>query len=178
VTLKTLRKRSSMKKALQIINEMERHGVIRKYAIGGAMAATFYVEPFTTFDLDVFVVLPHADDAILLTLTPVYDYLAAQGYLPEKECVIIEGVPVQFLPTYNPLLEEALAQAREIFYDDVSTRVLTLEHLAAIAVQTGRGKDRARLPLFMESEALDHRRLDGILARYGLTERWMQWTSP
>jgi hypothetical protein len=166
-----------MKKALQVINEMERHGIIGKYAIGGAMGATFYVEPFTTFDLDVFVVLPHADDAILLTLTPVYEYLAAQGYLPEKECVMIEGVPVQFLPAYNPLLEEALAQARDILYDDVSTRVLTLEHLTAIAVQTGRGKDRARLPMFMESEALDHRRLDEILARYGLTERWSQWTS-
>jgi len=30
--------------------------------------------------------------------------------------------------------------------------------------------------MFMESEALDHRRLDEILARYGLTERWLQWT--
>jgi hypothetical protein len=90
---------------------------------------------------------------------------------------MIEGVPVQFLPAYNPLLEEALAQARDILYDDVSTRVLTLEHLTAIAVQTGRSKDRARLPMFMESEALDHRRLDEILARYGLTERWLQWTN-
>ena len=142
------------------------------------MGATFYVEPFTTFDLDVFVVLPKAENAILLTLTPVYECLAARGYLPEKECVMIEGVPVQFLPAYNPLLEEALAQARDILYEDVSTRVFTIEHLTAIAVQTGRGKDRARLPMFRESEVLDYQRLDEILARYGLTERWLRWTSP
>jgi hypothetical protein len=31
--------------ALAVINQMERDGVIGKYAIGGAIAATRYVEP-------------------------------------------------------------------------------------------------------------------------------------
>lgn len=141
------------------------------------MGATFYVEPFTTFDLDVFVVLSNADAAPLLTLTSVYQFLAARGYLPEKECVMVEGVPVQFLPAYNPLLEEALEQASEVMYEDVPTRVLSIEHLAAIAVQTGRSKDRARIPMFLDSGALNRQRLDDILARYGLTERWLSWTS-
>ncbi len=166
-----------MKKTLQVLNLLEQQGVISKYAIGGAMGATFYVEPFTTFDLDVFVVLPSADNAPLLTLTPVYQFLAARGYLPEKECVVIEGVPVQFLPAYNPLLEEALEQATDVMYDDVPTRVLTADHLAAIAVQTGRSKDRARISMFLDSGALNRQRLEDILARHGLTERWLQWTS-
>jgi hypothetical protein len=42
-----------------------------------------------------------------------YEALRARGYAEEGECVMIEGVPVQFLPAYNALLEEALAQARE-----------------------------------------------------------------
>jgi hypothetical protein len=166
-----------VKKTLQVLNLLEQQGVIRKYAIGGAMGATFYVEPFTTFDLDVFVVLSNADAAPLLTLTSVYQFLAARGYLPEKECVMVEGVPVQFLPAYNPLLEEALEQASEVMYEDVPTRVLSIEHLAAIAVQTGRSKDRARIPMFLDSGALNRQRLDDILARYGLTERWLSWTS-
>jgi len=166
-----------MKKTLEILNLLEQQGIIRKYAIGGAMGATFYVEPFTTFDLDVFVVLPKADNALLLTLTPVYQFLASRGYLPEKECVLIEGVPVQFLPAYNPLLDEALEQAVDVMYDDVPTRVLTADHLAAIAVQTGRSKDRARIPMFLDSGALNRQRLDDILARHGLTERWLQWTN-
>ena len=43
-----------MDKALAVINELERDGVIRKYAIGGAIGAMFYVEAVATFDLDVF----------------------------------------------------------------------------------------------------------------------------
>ena len=55
-----------MKKALEVLNDLERDGVIGRYAIGGAMGATFYVEPFTTFDLDVFVVLPEAGGSLFL----------------------------------------------------------------------------------------------------------------
>ncbi len=160
-----------------MLNLLEQQGVIKRYAIGGAMGATFYVEPFTTFDLDVFVVLPNADNAPLVSLTPIYQFLAARGHLPEKECVMIEGVPVQFLPAYNSLLEEALEQATDVMYDDVPTRVLTADHLAAIAVQTGRSKDRARIPMFLDSGALNNQQLVAILARHGLTERWAQWTS-
>ena len=39
-----------MEKTLAIINQMERDGVIDRYAIGGAIAATLYVEPIQTYD--------------------------------------------------------------------------------------------------------------------------------
>ena len=52
-----------------MLNELERDGVFTRYAIGGAMGATFYVEPLLTFDLDVFVVLPQTESG-LLTLAP------------------------------------------------------------------------------------------------------------
>jgi hypothetical protein len=48
--------------------------------------------------------------------------------------VIIEGVPVQFLPAYNALLEEALREACEMLYQATSTRVLRVEHLLAICL--------------------------------------------
>ncbi len=44
-----------MKLALQVINDLERAGLLRRHAIGGAMGATFYLEPVSTFDLDIFV---------------------------------------------------------------------------------------------------------------------------
>src|SRR6266404_7954671 len=107
-----------------MLNELEKQGVISRYAIGGAMAATFYTEPFLTFDLDVFVVLPQTPGG-LLTLAPLYDALRARGYSEqENECIMIEGVPVQFLPAYNALVEEALNEAQEIMYGDMRTRVL------------------------------------------------------
>ncbi len=44
-----------MKLALQAINDLEREGLMHRHAIGGAMGATFYLEPVSTFDLDIFV---------------------------------------------------------------------------------------------------------------------------
>ena len=120
-----------MKRTLEILNELEREGAFSRYAIGGAMAATFYTEPVLTFDLDVFVVLSRGTGQ-LISLAPVYEALRARGYGEEKETVMIEGVPVQFLPAYNALVEEALDQAREIDYEGVPARVLRAEHLIAI----------------------------------------------
>jgi len=160
-----------MEKTLAVINELEKAGLLSRYAIGGAMGATFYVEPLVTFDLDVFVVLPTGPGG-LLTLTPIYETLRARGYHEEGECVLVEGIPVQFLPAYNPLLEEALAEARETMYADVPTRVLRVEHLLAIALQTGRLKDHERIQLFLKEAELDHTYLAGVIKRHGLEGRW------
>ena len=113
-----------MKRTLEILNELERTGVLSRYAIGGAMGATFYVEPLLTFDLDVFVVLPHTAGG-LVTLAPLYEALRRRGYAEDGDCVNIEGVPVQFLPAYNALLEEALREARETVNSPPTTTTAT-----------------------------------------------------
>jgi hypothetical protein len=164
-----------MKRTLQVLNELERSGVLERYAIGGAMGATFHVEPLLTFDLDVFVTLPQKATG-LLSLTPLYEALRARGYSEEGECVLIEGVPVQFLPAYNPLLEEAMREACETSYEDTSTRVVRAEHLVAICLQTGRDKDRERVRIFREQATLDMNYLADVLQRHGLEGKWKQWT--
>ena len=50
--------------------------------------------------------------------------------------------------------------------------VSSAEHLAAIALQTGRAKDKARLGQFVESGALDPALFDEILERHRLGEKW------
>jgi hypothetical protein len=164
-----------MKRTLQVLNELERDGVVERYAIGGAMGATFYVEPLLTFDLDVFVILPK-DAGNLLSLAPLYEALRSRGYTEEGECVLIEGVPVQFLPAYNALLEEALREARETPYEEVSARVVRAEHLIAICLQTGRDKDRERVRILREQAELDMSYLAGVLQRHGLEGKWKPWT--
>jgi hypothetical protein len=149
--------------------------VIDRYAIAGAMGATFYVEPLLTFDLDVFVVLPQSTSG-LLSLVPLYEALRARGYVEEGECVSIEGVPVKFLPAHNALLEEALREARETSYEEATTRVVRAEHLIAICLQTGRDKDRERVRIFHEQAELDTNYLVGVLQRHGLEGNWKQWT--
>ena len=60
-------------------------------------------------------------------------------------------------------------------FEGVPARVMTGEHLAAIAVQTGRGKDFARLLAFVESGQLESGRLEEILKRHGLVDAWAKF---
>lgn len=164
-----------MKATLEVINRMQSDGVIGKYAIGGAVGATFYLEPSATLDIDVFVSFQNAPGSSLITIAPIYDYLTARGHKTDGEYIVIGGWPVQFLPPGDALTEEALAQAVETEVEGVRTWVMTAEHLAAIALMTRRPKDFTRLLQFIESGVLDTNRLDQVLSRHGLLEKWEQF---
>lgn len=160
-----------MEKTLQVINRMVADGVIKQYAIGGAIAAIFYIEPINTNDLDIFFsTTSSASD--LAILEPLYDYLSTLGYKPYAETIDIEGWPVQFLPVFNPLIEDALDNAREANYLGITARVMTAEHLVAIMLQTGRLKDHARVQEFLEQGAVDRESLEQLLARHDLLPKW------
>ncbi|HVR37659.1 MAG TPA: hypothetical protein VMU84_01075 [Thermoanaerobaculia bacterium] len=154
------------------INRMEADGIIGPYAIGGAVGATFYLEPVDTVDVDIFVTLESAPGSLLVSLQPVFDYLLARGGVMKDEYVVVAGWPVQLLPASTPLLEEALREAVEKDVDGTLARVFTAEHLAAIALQTGRAKDKARLLQFVESGVLDVPRFQAILHRHHLVAAW------
>ncbi|MDX6613413.1 MAG: hypothetical protein QOD75_2599 [Blastocatellia bacterium] len=149
--------------------------VIQNYAIGGAMAALFYVEPDTTLDLDIFCVPGVEAGSGLDLLVPLYDYLRKRGYVPEAEIINIEGLPVQFLPVFNPLNEEAVERCNVIRYGETPARVMTPEHLVAIMLQTGRPKDYARLIRFLASDLLNTERLNDIFSRHNLTGAWEEF---
>ena len=89
--------------------------------------------------------------------------------------VFIGEVPVQFVPPFNALIEEALSEAVGTRYEHTPTRVLRAERLIAIAVQTGREKDRERVRLLMEHAAVDGTDLATFLARRNLETRWKRW---
>jgi hypothetical protein len=162
----------SIRDVIIAINQMEADRVIDRYAIGGAVAATFYLEPVATLDVDVFVAFRSEPDQLLAAPKPIFDYLVARGWSMKGEYVMIAGWPVQFLPPTGPLVEEALVEAVEADVEGVPARVFTPEHLAAIALQTGRAKDKARLLQFIEEGALDAARFQAILRRHSLVEAW------
>jgi hypothetical protein len=157
---------------LAMLNRMQADGVITDYAIGGAVGATFYLEPVSTVDVDVFVGLRPPPGRVLLDPSPIFEYLRSRGCACEGEYVIIAEWPVQFLVPRGPLVEEALEQAVVRDVEGVSARVFTAEHLAAIALETGRGKDRSRLLQFLESGVLDMPRFQAMVARFGLADAW------
>jgi len=165
----------NIKETIQMINRMQAAGIIDHYAIGGAVGATFYLEPVATLDVDIFVTFRPEPGSLLLSPAPIFDFPKTRGGVLEGEYIVIGGWPVQFLPPTGPLVEEALAQAVEKDVDGTPARVFTAEHLAAIALQTARAKDKARLLQFIESGVLDAAHFQAILARHGLVDSWKKF---
>jgi hypothetical protein len=165
----------SLKEVIQTINRMEADGVIERYAIGGAVGATFYLEPAATFDVDVFVEFHAEPGSLIVNPQPIFSYLGDRGCSIEGEYVVIAGWPVQFLPAGDALAKEALAQAAQRDVEGTSTHVFTAEHIAAIALQTGRAKDKARILQFIEAGALDRQKFHEIITRHKLTGQWQRF---
>lgn len=165
----------SIREVIATVNQIEADGIIHRYAIGGAVAATFYLEPVATLDVDIFVAFRPEQGQLVANPKAIFDYLAKRGCSMKGEYVMIAGWPVQFLPPTGPLVEEALAEATEADVDGVPARVFSAEHLAAIALQTGRAKDKARLLQFLEEGALDATRFQEIVRRHNLVDAWTKF---
>lgn len=164
-----------IQEVIRAINQMLADGVIDRYAIGGAVGATFYLEPVATIDVDVFVTFKSAPGSLLVSPQPIFDYLKAHGGAVQGEYIVLAEWPVQFLPTTSPLVEEALAQALTLDAGGVPAQVFSAEHLAAIALETGRSKDKARLLQFLESGVLNTQKFGELVTRYGLSDAWQRF---
>ncbi len=116
---------------ITLVNQMVADGVIDRYAIGGAVGATFYLEPVATLDVVIFVTFRPEPGRLLVSPQPILDYLTAT--------------------------------------------VFTAEHLAVIALQTGRAKDKARLLQFIEAGVLLVDLFQSILLRHSLAEAWQEF---
>ena len=158
------------KKVLEVLNGMQAEGVIQDYALGGAVAAAVYLEPFYTKDLDVFVALEKK--GTLIDLSAIYGYLTARGYETKGQWIVVGGWDVEFLPPYSPLTEEALREASVIQWENTRVRVMRPEYLVAICLETGRVKDDERITKFVEQQAFDAGALRRILVEHTLLEKW------
>ena len=156
----------------KMVNQMQADGVIDSYAVGGAVGATFYLEPVATLDVDIFMTYQPVEGSLLISPQPIFDYFKARGGTMEGEYIVVAGTPVQFLPPASALVEEALREAVEKDIEGTPVRVFSAEHLAAIALETNRGKDKSRLIQFIEEEAIEMLRFQQIVERHGLVERW------
>ena len=156
-----------MKRTLNVINAMEAEGIIKRYAIAGAVATYNYIDPALTDDLDLLVAFDPTSERsqpALVVLSSVFSYLKAKGYDKHRaEGLMIEGWQVQFLPVASELDEEALAQADEVEITmpndegSVRSRVLRPEHIVATALRVARPKDLVRIAQFLKEEAVEFR---------------------
>lgn len=111
-----------MEKTIKTINELKQNKLFEEYAIGGGIATIFYTETFLTYGLDIFIIPTRkGKEENLIILSPVFEYLENKGYSWKGEHIIIEGVPVQFIPV-DKLEEEAVKNAKEMEYEGVKQR--------------------------------------------------------
>ena len=150
----------------RVLNRLVEDGVIGDYAVAGGMAFLFYAEPARTYDLDVFVFLPPQEGSIV-SMRPLYSALRARGYEFDAEHVMIHETPVQFIPAYNALAEEAVDKAKAHEYEAVPVRVIGPEHLIALAYQTGGSHRLERaVALLKQAGRVDQGKLRAILAAH------------
>ena len=83
-----------MHRVVAELNRMVEAGVVRSYAIGGAVSAQFYVEVQATKDIDVFVILGNEDSNALDGFSPVYQYFLERGAKLDGIYVVIGDWPV------------------------------------------------------------------------------------
>ena len=150
---------------LRAANGLIAAGLIDDYALGGALAAIHYVEPFTTYDADIFFI--PKDRGLTAGIPAIYAHLRSQGWQVEGEHLLAHGFPVQFLAAHG-LTEEAVREAVRIEFEGVPAKVFQAEHVVAIAASVGRTKDRARIEQLFEQADIDKTKLDSILQRHKL----------
>ena len=161
---------ASFENALRAVNELKDAGIIEDCAVARAMALVFWIEPIPTFDLDVLVLLPPTAGPHV-SLDPIYRWAADRGYVAEHEHIYIEGVPVQFLPSFDALAEEAIRTAVDRQYFGVDLRVVRPEYLIALFLLPSARtvKRRERAAALRDSPSIDREVLDDLMTRFKLT---------
>jgi hypothetical protein len=162
-----------MREVAQLLNAMRDAGVIQEYALFGAIAQMRYTEPVATLDADVLVAVPEPQS--LDVLKPLYEFCAARGHRPEGEAVRVGAWPVQFLPVFSPLTQEALEQAETADFEGIPLRVVRPDHLAVIALSVGRAKDFARILALLEVRSVTREQVARLAARHGLADAWRRF---
>jgi len=150
---------------LRAANDLVAAKLIREWALGGALAAIYYVEPFTTYDADIFYI--PVEEGLTAGLPAIYARLQSQGWQVEREHLLIRGFPVQFLAAHG-LTDEAVREAERMDYEGVPARIFRAEHIVAIAASVGRAKDKARIEQLLAQADLDKAYLENVLQRHKL----------
>lgn len=167
-----------MERVLQVLNQMQADGVVESYAIGGGIAAVYYIEPYQTDDIDVFIPVSAVSfgTSELLSLEPIYSYLANLGYSAVKEGVLIEDWLVQFIPAGESTQAEALLNTHNVRYVNTETRIFSPEHLAAELLRSGRLKDYVRVEALIQSGKMDMDIFHDIVRRHNLDDKWRKFS--
>src|SRR5215471_4332652 len=120
---------------LHAANELVLAGLIKDYALGGALAAIYYTEPVATYAADIIFVA--SDKTLSAGIPAIYSHLQSKGWRVEREHLLVKDFPVQFLAA-SGLTDEAVREAESIQYEGVPAKVFRPEYIIAVAASVGR----------------------------------------
>ena len=146
--------------AFTALNGFRRRGIIKGYAVIGAVAATAYMEPVFTEDIHV-IILVDSDEEYQAAFRSVSDESEGQDGMHQ----VLAGIPVQLFPsTISPLHREAVAQARKVRIDNLTVRVAAAEYLVVLYLLAFRERDRIRVRYLLQD--LNQELLNSLLERF------------
>jgi DNA-binding Lrp family transcriptional regulator len=147
-------------KVIKRLNRLKEMGVIKDYAIGGAHAVAYYLEPVKTLDLDIFILIESEQDFYDL-----HSYLKKSGFKLKGAHVVIDNTPVHLLPgSMHPLINKAVRKAKRIRVKGIPTKVVSVEYLIALSLFSFRLKDKMVIPDLLG--LADEEELEAIIDRY------------
>ena len=166
---------SPVERAVRLANDAVEKGLIGGYAVAGAFAFIYHGEPFETKDFDLMVKLS-LTEAGLVDVAPLWRHFVHGGAVAEGQFLRLSRILVDIVPAADALDEEALREAVEARVGRQTARILTAEHAVAIAVRTGRPRDRMKIARLLASapEQIDRHKLEDILGRHGLLTEWQR----
>jgi len=86
--------------------------------------------------------------------------------------VNIEGVDIQFLVPEDDVTKEALSTAVLVDCEGVPFHVFQYEYALAVKASANRAKDWGHIATAIEAREPDKIKLEDILQKFGLLERW------
>jgi hypothetical protein len=147
-------------KVIRRLNSLKKTGVVRDYAIGGAHAVAYYLEPVKTLDIDIFLFVESDEDFYIFRT-----YIKKTGLKIRGTHVIIDDIPVHFLPgSLHPFIDEAVRKGKRIKVRNIPTKVLTVEYLIVSLLMAFRLKDKMVIPDLLE--LADMAKLNEIIERF------------
>jgi len=157
--------KSRLPDVLTELNSLMRMEIIKDYAIGGGYAVIYHGIPYSTFDLDVLVVLGSEED-----FQSLYKYYREKGNKIDNVYIYIADMPVHVLPNYiSPLFNNAIKEAQRMEVNGVPSKVVGVEHLMALLLTAFRPKDKIHIAELVKSA--DMHTLNEILRRFDDEQR-------
>ena len=161
----------SLPKLIDILNELKEKNIIEEYVIGGASALLYYSTPHLTEDIDVFISIKQSSKVI--SFSSLYNYLKKNyNAKEEREYVLIDNNPIQFLVPEDKLTQEAFNHPNKVKIQGKTLQLFSLEYLIAIMLYLNKPKYRERLRIVKEENNYNSKKLSDILKKYKLEEKW------